>query len=105
MDFYAKPDDPGRRLFYEMDLKLLREPGAAHSAAHFHLKAVLCEAFDEPEQAVMAYQAALDRQPLATQWRYGLARLLHRLGRLKEARSQLSSILATSPTTAKGGGC
>jgi tetratricopeptide (TPR) repeat protein len=102
VQLYPEPDAPGRRPFYEKALRLLQEPGAVRSAADAHLKAVLHEALDEPDQAAAAYQVALDRAPKEAEWRCEYARLLRRQGRLKEARREVLAVLADRPDHPEG---
>jgi hypothetical protein len=81
---------------------LLRPPGAATSAADYHLKALLHEAVGESDEALSAYDAALARAPQETEWRFEYARLLRRRGRLKEARRQALAILMDHPDSREG---
>jgi len=53
-------------------------------------------------QAAAAYEAALDRAPLETEWRCEFAGLLRRQGRLKEARCQVLAVLADQPDHREG---
>jgi len=99
---YPEAEAAGRRPFCEKALRLLCRPGAAQSAIDFHLKAVLHATFDQPEQAAAAYEAALDRAPLETEWRCEFAGLLRRQGRLKEARCQVLAVLADQPDHREG---
>jgi tetratricopeptide (TPR) repeat protein len=99
---HPESDAPGRRPFYEKALALLGEPGAARTAADFHLKAVLQDALDQPDEAVASYETAVGRAPQETEWRCEFVRLLRRQGRLEEARRQVRSVLADRPDHPEG---
>jgi O-antigen ligase/tetratricopeptide (TPR) repeat protein len=99
---YADPGAPERLPFYRKALELLSVPGAAKSAADYHLKALLHEAVDESDEALSAYDAALARAPQETEWRFQYARLLRRRGRLKEARRQALAVLMDHPDSQEG---
>jgi tetratricopeptide (TPR) repeat protein len=91
-----------RRPFHEKALRLLSEPGIVLSANDLHLKAILHKALGEPREACDAYRAALVRSPQETEWRCEYARLLQRLGRLKEAKTQVETILLDQPDHREG---
>jgi tetratricopeptide (TPR) repeat protein len=99
---HPEPAAAGRRPFYERALGLLRQPGAAHSAEDWHLRAVLHEALGEPDEALAAYDTALARAPREAEWRCEYARLLRRQGRLEEARRQARDVLADRPDNPEG---
>jgi thioredoxin-like negative regulator of GroEL len=99
---YPDAGAAGRRPFSEKALRLLSQPGAARSATDLHLEATLHESLDDLGQAAAAYEAALDRAPQEIEWRYEFARLLHRQGRLKEARRQLLTVLTDQPSHREG---
>lgn len=54
-------------------------------------------ALDQPEEAMRAYDKALLGLPRQTVWRLEYARLLHREGKLREARRELSILLGLEP--------
>jgi O-antigen ligase/tetratricopeptide (TPR) repeat protein len=97
IELYPDSDGPLRRTFFERALALLAEPGRSLSPADLRLRGVLLEGLGEPEKAVAAYEAALLRDPRQAGWRYELARLLRRQGRLEDARRQLLDVLAEQP--------
>jgi O-antigen ligase len=99
---YPEADAEGRLPFYQRALALLRQPGAATSAADYHLKAVLHTALGEPDAALAAYDAALARAPQETAWRFEYAEALRRRGRLNEARRQALAILMDHPDDKNG---
>jgi O-antigen ligase/tetratricopeptide (TPR) repeat protein len=90
-------DAPQRsRPFLERALTLL-ETQSALTAEDCHARARVLALLDQPDRAVAAYLEALDRRPSAHVWRYELADLLRRQGRLVEARRELRTLVAEHP--------
>jgi tetratricopeptide (TPR) repeat protein len=81
----------------EKALRLLAAQVGPLSAGDLHLKAQAHRALEQTREALAAYQAALDERPDAPEWRYEFADLLHRQGRLQDARRELNTILAGRP--------
>jgi tetratricopeptide (TPR) repeat protein len=99
---YPHPGASERKPFYVRALSLLRDLGPAGTAAEWHLKAVLAETLDEPGEAVVALERALEREPRQTEWRCELVRVLRRQGRLKEAHREVLAVLADQPDNREG---
>ena len=99
---YPHADAPERRPFCERALGLLKQSDRVRSAGDYHLKAVLHATLDEPDEAALAYEAALDRAPQEAGWRCEFAELLRRQGRLRDAWRQLQTLLADQPGHREG---
>jgi O-antigen ligase len=97
---YPAPEDGDeRRPFLEKALTVLaRQP--ALSAEEYEEKARAHTALEQPDAALMAYRAALDRRPEAGDWRLAYARLLFKQGRLQEARREVRTVLDLRPQDA-----
>jgi tetratricopeptide (TPR) repeat protein len=74
-ELYPQPGE-GRRPFLERALALLEKRPPPPAPADLHLKGSIHRALGQPDEAVVAYRAALDRQPLELDWRYDLAEVL-----------------------------
>jgi O-antigen ligase/tetratricopeptide (TPR) repeat protein len=94
---YPAPEDTDEgRPFLEKALIMLGQQPAL-SAEEYEEKARAHAALQQPEAALAAYQAALDRRPEAADWRYAYARLLFKQGQLHEARREVRTILDLRP--------
>ena len=85
---------PERRPFLQKALTILGPATVTSSTEELHLRAQLHDGLGESSAAASAYQAALEREPRQTTWRYEFALMLENSGRHKDARQQLL-ILAT----------
>jgi tetratricopeptide (TPR) repeat protein len=77
--------------------EVLDPRGEELSANEFFLKARSAEQIGETDKALRSYKLALDMNDNQQEWRWRYARLLHRTGRLKEARYQLTRLLRAWP--------
>jgi tetratricopeptide (TPR) repeat protein len=75
-------------------LGLLEQPPGPVEAKDFHTRAQVQWALWQPGAAEASYREALAREGLNPEWRYEYARLLHQLGKLKEARRELLIVLS-----------
>jgi tetratricopeptide (TPR) repeat protein len=97
-ELYPDPEaTEQRRPFLERALVLLERRPASLTAADLHLRALVVSALDRPAEALDAYREALAREPLQVDWRFELARLLHRQGRDPEAYAELRTVLGMRP--------
>jgi O-antigen ligase len=82
-------------------LALIEGLGGAVSAEECGIRAEIHVLRDQPDQAITAYEQALEIRPDAA-WRFELARLLRERGRLQQARRELRTLLAEQPGHAQG---
>jgi tetratricopeptide (TPR) repeat protein len=95
---YPTPEAAAERQpFMEKALDLLRRQPGPLRAEDLHLRAVAHAALGRTREAVADYQAALSQGPRQVAWRYELAQLLYRDGRLSDARRELEQILKQQP--------
>jgi O-antigen ligase len=99
---YPDPDAAERRPYYARALAILTEPGATQTAVEWHLKGVLLNSMGRPDEAIVALERALEREPRQTEWRCELVRVLRRQGRLKEAHREVLAVLADQPDHREG---
>jgi tetratricopeptide (TPR) repeat protein len=96
VSLYPQPAD-GRRPFLQRALAILDNQPRADGAADLHLKALIYRALGQPAEAITAYQASLDREPLQLAWRYDLAELLSEQERFQESFQELLKIQMLQP--------
>jgi tetratricopeptide (TPR) repeat protein len=96
LELYPRPAE-GRRPFLERALALLEERRGPVGAADLHLRASIDRALGRPAEALAAYRASLDREPLELTWRYELADLLYEQSRYEEAFQELLKIRLQQP--------
>jgi O-antigen ligase len=96
------PDAAERRPYYARALGILADPGATQTAVEWHLKGVLLDSLGQPDEAIVAFERALEREPRQTEWRCELVRVLRRQGRLKEAHREVLAVLADQPDHREG---
>ncbi len=86
-----------RRPFLQKALALLGPATVTSSTEELHLRAQLHDGLGESAASASAYQAALEREPRQTAWRYEFALLLENCGRHKDARQQLLILASDKP--------
>jgi O-antigen ligase/tetratricopeptide (TPR) repeat protein len=96
VSLYPKPAE-GRRPFLARALAILDQQRRARRAADLHLKASIHRALGQPAEAITAYKASLDREPLQLAWRYDLAELLSEQDRFQESFQELLKIQMLQP--------
>ena len=96
LHLYAQPGE-GRRPFLEQALAILEKQPHALGAADLHLKASIHRALGQPVEALAAYRASLDREPLQLARRYGLAELLYEQNRFQESFQELLKVQMLQP--------
>jgi tetratricopeptide (TPR) repeat protein len=87
--------------FWSKALALLDAQPRPLGADDLYCKASAHRALGQAEEALAAYRAALDERPDEPGWRYEFAELLHRQGRLQEARRELNAVLSGRPGDAR----
>ena len=87
----------GRRPFLEKALAIFNNRTDALGAADLHVKASIHRALGQSVEAVTAYQASLDREPLQLSWRYELAEVLYEQGRFSESFQELLKVQMMQP--------
>lgn len=92
----AAPPDALKKL-YRRVAEVLDPRGEDLSAAEFFVKARSAEQIGDTDKALRAYKNALDLNDNQQEWRWRYARLLHRTGRLKEARVQFIKLARAWP--------
>lgn len=92
----APAESSGKPLL-ERALSLVQQRPAPLAANDLHLMALLHQRLNQPEEALAAYQAALQREPFNIGWRLENAQLLRQQGKLVEARRELIDILRQDP--------
>jgi tetratricopeptide (TPR) repeat protein len=95
-ELYPQPEE-GRRPFLERALALLEKRPPPLVPADLHLKGSIHRALGQPDEAVVAYRAALDQQPLELDWRYDHAEALFERGRFQESSQELRKIVMMQP--------
>ena len=85
---YPQPGE-GRRPFLEQALAILEKQPDALGAADLHVKASIHRALGQPIEALAAYRASLDREPLQLARRYEFAELLYEQNRFQESFQEL----------------
>jgi len=93
---YPEPG-AGRRPFLERALAILDKRPGALGAADLHVKASIHRALGQPVEALTAYRASLDREPLRLPWRYELAELLYEQERFPESFQELLKVQMMQP--------
>jgi O-antigen ligase/tetratricopeptide (TPR) repeat protein len=86
-----------RRPFLEKALALLGADAEKRTPAEWHTQAVIQRSLGELDAAASAYETALAKQPLQTEWRFEFARVLYERVRLEDARRQLVVVLTQQP--------
>jgi O-antigen ligase/tetratricopeptide (TPR) repeat protein len=100
LHLYPQPGE-GRRPFLEQALATLEKQPDALGAANLHLKASIHRALGQPVEALAAYRASLDREPLELAWRYELAELLYKQNRFQESFKELLKVQMLQPENAQ----
>ena len=96
LHLYPQPGE-GRRPFLEQALAILEKRPDALGAADLHVKASIHRALGQPVEALAAYRASLDREPLQLAWRYELAELLYEQNRFQESFQELLKVQMMQP--------
>ncbi len=96
LHLYPQPGE-GRRPFFEQALATLEKRPDALGAADLHVKASIHRALGQPVEALAAYRASLDREPLQLAWRYELAELLYEQNRFQESFQELLKVQMLQP--------
>jgi O-antigen ligase/tetratricopeptide (TPR) repeat protein len=96
LELYPKPGE-GRRPFLETALTLVKARPDPAGAEDLHLEASIQRALGRPAEALTAYRAALDREPLRSDWRYEHAELLYEQGRFEDASQELLKVSMLQP--------
>ena len=95
---YPGPDDAEkRRPLLEKAALLMERTADPAGPEELHRLAAVYASLGRPEDALAAYQKALDRRPDQAGWRLEFARLLRERGRLPDARREISDVLAQQP--------
>ncbi len=97
---YSQPGE-GRRPFLEQALATLEKRPDALGAADLHVKASIHRALGQPVEALAAYRASLDREPLQLARRYELAELLYEQNRFQESFQELLKVQMLQPENAQ----
>jgi predicted Zn-dependent protease len=97
---YPQPGE-GRRPILEQALATLDKRPDALGAADLHVKALIHRALGQPIEALAAYRAALDREPLQLARRYELAELLYEQNRFQESFQELLKVQMLQPENAQ----
>lgn len=92
----------GRQALLDEGLRLLDRAGGQPAASDWAIRARLLEARGSPREALAAYRAALAQSPRDAGWRFELARLLCKEGRLHEARLEVEQVLLLDPKFGPG---
>ena len=100
LHLYPQPGE-GRRPFLEQALATLEKRPDALGAADLHVKASIHRALGQPAEALAAYRASLDREPLQLAWRYELAELLYEQNRFQESYQDLLMLQMLRPEHAQ----
>jgi O-antigen ligase/tetratricopeptide (TPR) repeat protein len=87
----------GRRCFLGQALAILEKQPVALGAAELHVKGSIHRALGHPAEALAAYRAALDREPLQLAWRHELAELLYEQGQFRESFQELLKVQMLQP--------
>jgi tetratricopeptide (TPR) repeat protein len=90
-----------RRPFLKRALALLDRKGGALTARDCHLRARIEVALGRPAEALVAYQAALARDPTRSGWRLEFAKLLIQEKRLRDAERELRRLRSDQPDNAE----
>ncbi len=89
LHFYPQPGE-GRRPFLEQAFATLEKQPHGLGAADLHVKASIHRALGQPVEALAAYRASLDQEPLQLARRYKLAeRCISRTGSKNPFRNLL----------------
>jgi hypothetical protein len=94
---YPEPEAGARRRPLLERARELAEGRPAEGAEDHCTRARIYAALGRPDDALGAYQSALNLQPGQDSWRVEFARLLRERGRLREAREELLTVLAAQP--------
>jgi predicted Zn-dependent protease len=86
-----------RQPFLKEALDLLDRESSRISAKELHVKALILCDLNRSEGALIAYQAALVREPRQAAWRLELTRILYQKKRLRESRRELLLVLSQKP--------
>ena len=100
LHLYPQPGE-GRRPFLEQALATLEKRPDALGAAESHVKASIHRALGQPIEALAAYRASLDREPLQLAWRFELAELLYEQNRFQESFQELLKVQMLQPENAQ----
>jgi tetratricopeptide (TPR) repeat protein len=96
LHLYPKPGE-GRRPFLDRALAVLEKQPGALAPADLHVKGSIHRASGQTAEAIGAYRAALDREPLQLAWRQELAEVLCEQGQFQEAFQQLLKVQMMQP--------
>jgi O-antigen ligase/tetratricopeptide (TPR) repeat protein len=97
---YPQPEE-GRRPFLEGALAILEGRPDSPGAADLHVKASIHRALGQSAEAMTAYRAALDLEPLQLAWRHELAELSYEQGQFQESFQELLKIKMMQPEDAR----
>lgn len=95
-------DAAEREPFLRKAIALLDEQSEPLTADDWRTRALVHASLQQPDEAIVAYRAALAEEPLRLEWRYELATLLYGQGLLAEAQQEVRSLLDQEPR--HGGG-
>jgi tetratricopeptide (TPR) repeat protein len=95
--FPSAKDASARRPFLERALQLLDAKSGALDATDLEVKGSVYASLGRPDEAVVAFQAALALEPDKAELRLKVAKLLFRKGHLQDARQELVTILQVHP--------
>jgi tetratricopeptide (TPR) repeat protein len=96
LQLYPEPG-AGRRPFLEKALGILDQRPDGPGGEDVHEKAAIHRALGRPVEAVAAYRAALEREPLRISWRYELAELLYEQGQFSDSFQELLKVQLMQP--------
>ncbi|MGA7500537.1 MAG: hypothetical protein WBX00_27735 [Isosphaeraceae bacterium] len=100
LHLYPQPGE-GRRPFLEQAFATLEKQPHALGAAGLHVKASIHRALGQPVEALAAYLASLDQEPLQLARRYELAELLYEQNRFQESFQELLKVQMLQPENAQ----
>jgi tetratricopeptide (TPR) repeat protein len=96
LHLYPQPGEE-RRPFLEQALVLFGKQPNALGAADQHVLATIHRALGQPADALAAYRASLDQEPLQVTWRFELAELLYEQDRFRESFQELLKVQMLQP--------
>ena len=91
-----KVGDPARRPYLQKALQLLDAMPTLNGPEHF-AKAQILDESGKRAEALKSYAAALDAEPLQTNWRMPYGRLLYEDDQLAEAQRQFQRVVQQQP--------
>ncbi len=96
LQLYPQPGE-GRLPFLGKALAILADRTDALKAADLHIKASIHRALGQSAEALTAYRASLDLEPLQHSWRYELAELLYEQDQFRESFQELLKVQMMQP--------